>query len=326
MENVDLQSQIAKLLQDFTQLVCPKDDGMIRAITSLPLGIGGDGLTKLCSEVVEAARDRLDPEKQENRMREKLREYEEQLLAQEAVMAKSEGNTKVLNELKKMFRDGKELLRLNQQLQDSELFQLEKAKKEVLAEREDLDSYRKHFLLSVSATAAAAPNETDGESLDSDTTPVPFDVGTGPVWSWANASCTLPFAGGVSSTGYGITIGPKPPQVGSSSGGTSSRPPSRPHSRPGSRSHSQVRDGSGMLGKGRVSPSVHNASSGIVPMRNAGSSVARRQRPRSTNISPQRRISLGRLAVVSPLAVGGGGLRSGSSSPATTPGTTGMKV
>ena len=267
------------------------DQQRILALAQMPLSVGGDALTKLCSDVISAARERLDPEKQDNRMRARLREYEEQLLAQDGNMAKCEGNTKVLNELKKMFRDGKELLRLNQQLQDSELFQLEKAKKEVLAEREDLDAYRKHFLLT--ASSVAIDGSSDREDAAS------FDVDAGPAWSWSNANCTLPFSGGVSSAGYGISIGPKTP-------GSSSRPPSRPQSRPGSRSHSQVRDG-----KGRTSPSVHN-SGGMTVMRSSAG-VARRQRPRSTNISPQRRISLGSLAVVSPLA---GGPRSGSSSPA----------
>ena len=214
----------------------------------------------------------------------------------------------VLRELGEMFRDGKRLLELNQELQREEMDRIERKKREVIRQKADLEREVKLFLLASTSAAAA------GEDA-------PFEVEPGPMWSHGNVTCTLPVRG--QSSG-----GPWPWAASAEEGrrrrrsavvlvqqqqrrggqqqqqfqrlGSSSSSNSRPGSQPGSRSQSIARE--------RKKKSNNTSAAGAAP------TAARPQRPRSACISPLR-LSSGPPAAAGPSARRAVKSRAGSSSP-----------
>ena len=179
-----------------------------------------------------------------------------------AATAATATNSEVLRDLREMFRDGKRLLELNQELQREETAKIEREKREVARRRADAEREAKRLLLLLSSSSSSSyPDDDD----------VPFEVEPGPMWSHGNATCTLPVRGAV---GAGVLQVGKQQQPALRRQSSGSRPPSRPGSQPGSRSASTVRD--------HKSPSVAAAPS----------SGPRKQRPRSAYLSPQGRLSV----------------------------------
>ena len=104
-----------------------------------------------------------------------------------AATAATATNSEVLRDLREMFRDGKRLLELNQELQREETARIEREKREVARRRADAEREAKRLLLLLSSSSSSYPDGDD----------VPFEVEPGPMWSHGNATCTLPVRGAV---------------------------------------------------------------------------------------------------------------------------------
>lgn len=207
-ENLDLKTSVSMLLRDLFNHVQGNLDSMPRLEL---LFMASDKASEMVAEVKEALLQGLDHRTGVQEAR--LEKYQKELQKLESEHATSDESGKsVLHDLKRMFKEGKELLRLNEELQIQDRGDLEHQRQVLAQDQKAVDQAKKQLLIS------AMTGQFDEEE---------FQVEEGPSWSLGNANFTL----GDSNT----TLVRTPRQV-----GPSSRPPSQPSSRSQSRNRSSV--------------------------------------------------------------------------------------
>ena len=160
-------------------------------------------------------------------MNDAVTQYEEKMAS--AKENSGAENDTVFKELKEMFENGKELLRVNYQVLEQEKKEVAKMRQDLEHEKQELDKVKKQILTA--------------EFLTSE--PVAWNVDTSvPSWSQGHANLTIANSknGQADQQAYQVqSVAPS----GSARHHGSSRPPSRPGSKPGSRSQSIARESKG---------------------------------------------------------------------------------
>jgi hypothetical protein len=243
LENLQLREILVQHLRQTTEILTDKpemDEEELREKLSLPLDLAKSNVEVLSARVLSLVRKEREKQKKEHSSENVAIEVHRQNLTRLEAIGNSSNSDQstVVTELKKMFHDGKELLRLNQGLVEVEKERLEAERRLLEGEMAELKLRKKAFVLSTleaeeNLGAAAAEGQAGGDLTEA-----------GPMWSRqpiCEQSCmfTVVGSGGgnrsyVSSPGVNFHVGPL-------YGGSSSRPPSLPGSRPGSRSHSGAR-------------------------------------------------------------------------------------
>ena len=233
-ENVEIRKLLFSHVFQLATIL--KEDPECASVTMLPLDVSQDSIETLSDNLLESVEQIMSSKAKAVKMNQSVRAYEERLTfkQQGEDTDNKDDNFFVLKELKEMFEDGKELLRVNHKVLEEEKREVAKMRQDLQHEKQELEKVRKLMLAA--------------DFLGGDSQSTMWNIDSGPSWSQGHATLTIPtnvkICGASAEQPYQINsmvIGGS----GRHGGGGASRPPSRPGSKPGSRSQSIARESKG---------------------------------------------------------------------------------